>query len=137
MKRTVVAQRTAKPCRTRRRGVASMTPANQRASATLIALTSEQAEQQERARHDEHHERDQLVLEVARLLLDAPRVIDGGGNRAEHAHRRPDHEDAARDAELDLCALQLLELHRDEVELARESSERRIRGRRRDPTRCR
>ena len=67
----------------------------------------QEPEEQQRAGHDEHHERDQLVLEVARLLLDAPRVVDGRRDCAKHAHRRPDHEHAAEHAQTELCPLQL------------------------------
>ncbi len=50
------------------------------------------------------------MLEVAGLLLDAPRVIDGRGDGAEHTHRRPHHQDAAGHAELQPRLLQQVQL---------------------------
>ena len=93
----------------------------------------QQPDQEQEAGGDQHHERDQLVLEVAGLLLDAPGVIHRRGNRAEHPHRGPDHQEAAGDAELDARLLQRVHLRRDELELpgevAEDELEDRARGR--------
>ena len=60
------------------------------------------------------------MLEVAGLLLHAPGVVDRRGDRAEDAHRRPDHQQAAGDAELHAGLLHRVELRGHELELARE-----------------
>ena len=90
----------------------------------------QQPQQQQQARSDQHDERDQLVLQVAGLLLDAPGVVHRRGDRAEHAHRRPDHQDAAGHAEPDARCLQRVELRGDELELPREIAEDELEDRR-------
>jgi hypothetical protein len=70
----------------------------------------EEAYQQQQAGGHEHHERDQLVLQVARLLVHSPRVVHRGRDRAEHAHRGPDHQEAAGHAELNARLLERIQL---------------------------
>ena len=75
-------------------------------------------DEHQQAGDGQHQERDQLVLEVARLLLDAPGMIDGRGDGAEDAHRRPGHQEAAGDAERPARGLQRPHLVFDEAELS-------------------
>ena len=90
----------------------------------------EQSDQEQQTCDDEHHERDELVLKVARLFLNAPRVVDGGRHGAEDAHRGPHHQHTASDAQLYVRALQRGELHFDEIELpwkvAKDEPEQRV-----------
>ena len=57
------------------------------------------------------------MLPEAALLLDAPRVVDGRADGAEHAEGAPDERDRARDAERRRVSVERVELARDEFEL--------------------
>ena len=71
---------------------------------------SEAGEQQQTG-SDQHHERNDFVLEKAGLLVDAPGVIDRRSDCTENAHRRPDHHKASRDTKTQACPLQRMRSH--------------------------
>ena len=57
-------------------------------------------------------------------------MVDRGRYGAKHAHRSPDHQHAARDAEAHARLLQRVELRRDEVELPRKIAQHETQNRR-------